>query len=59
MPVIINDFEVVAETPSTPSAEGAAGAPREEPAPAPALSPQDLWDLHDHQAERAARLYAG
>ena len=53
MPVVIDEFEVVAETPSTPPAAAApAGAP-----PAPP-TPHDLQDLLRRQAERAARVRA-
>jgi hypothetical protein len=60
MPVIVNDLEVVTETPAaeaapTPSGEGAAPEARAAPAEPP-LRPEDLFELLRHEAERAARV---
>ncbi len=55
MSVIINDFEVVAETP--PEAPAGESAPVESPAPA-GLTPLDIRDILRRQAERMARVQA-
>ncbi|MDA8018128.1 MAG: hypothetical protein MPN21_11840 [Thermoanaerobaculia bacterium] len=57
MAVIINDFEVVVETPTAPAEPGAdTAAPA--PSPAPKLTPHDLHELERHRMERAARVWA-
>ena len=58
MPVIINEFEVVAEAP-----ERAAGTPSPEPAEeqapaAPPLRPIDIIQIEEHHRRRMARLAA-
>lgn len=55
MAVIINEFEVVVDSPEEQPAQEAAPA---EQAPTPALTPQDLRDVLCHQMERRARLRA-
>lgn len=56
MSVIINDFEVVVEPPETP--QEATPEAAEPPAPAPGLSPVDLEDALERQAQRQERLRA-
>ncbi len=60
MPVIVNDLEVVTETPAapqTPTPSGETAAPDATAAmPAPPLGPEELAELLRHEAERAARL---
>ena len=54
MAVVINEFEVVAETP-----EPAAPSPRPEGAPPrPAIAAQEVERLLRHEEERALRLWA-
>jgi hypothetical protein len=55
MAVIINDFEVVAETP--PETTGGESAPVETQ-PAGSLTPMDIRDILRRQAERMARVQA-
>jgi hypothetical protein len=54
MGVIINDFEVVVETPSE-ATPGETAAP---PPPPQALTPQDIQNLIRHQLERSSRIRA-
>jgi hypothetical protein len=55
MAVIINDFEVVAETP--PETTGGEAAPVETPS-AVSLTPRDIRDILRRQEERMARVQA-
>jgi hypothetical protein len=56
MSVIINDFELVPETPpETPPGEAAAPEPA---GPAPSLTPLDIRDILRRQADRLARVQA-
>jgi len=55
MPVIVNDFEVVAE-PAPPVAEAAAEAGAQAPPAAP--TPHDFEIINRRQQERAARVRA-
>jgi hypothetical protein len=61
MPVIINELEIVTEPTQapTPAGEGETPQAAAQPAAPPMLSPQDVEAIVRHQAERAARLYAG
>ena len=59
MPVVINEFEVVAEPPSTKaSAEKATAAPSPTGASTPAPTPHDIQCIIRHQKERFARVRA-
>jgi len=53
MAVVINDFEVVAETPPPAANTQAAETP-----PAPQLTPHDIERMVRHRIERQARLSA-
>jgi hypothetical protein len=55
MAVIINEFEVVVDSPEEQPAQETAPA---EQGPAPSLTPQDIRDVLRHQMERRARLRA-
>jgi hypothetical protein len=62
MPVIINDFEVVAEAPqaargTTAGAAPAGGAPSQAPV-ASAPNPLDILRIEEHQLLRRMRLWA-
>ncbi|MEC9433563.1 MAG: hypothetical protein VYD87_11720 [Pseudomonadota bacterium] len=61
MPVIINEFEIVADGPSAPAAPGASAQPPE-PAPAAAsgrpVRPAEVVDTVAHFHDRARRLRA-
>jgi hypothetical protein len=54
MPVVINEFEVVAEPPPAGPAQAAAEAPP----PRPALAAQEVERLLRHEEERALRVWA-
>lgn len=56
MSVIINDFEVVVETPEPPQS-GRTEAP-EAPSPKSTLAPIDLDDVLERRAQRDARVRA-
>jgi hypothetical protein len=54
MPVVINEFEVVAEPPpASPAQPGG-----ETPLPKPVLAAQEVERLLRHEAERALRVWA-
>jgi hypothetical protein len=57
MAVIINEFEVVVDSPEEQPAQAAAPA-EQGPGAGPALTPQDIRDVLRHQMERRARLRA-
>jgi hypothetical protein len=57
MPVIINDFEVIAETPSQERG-GGGESQAEEGAQAQGPTPQDIERVIKHESERTARLRA-
>jgi hypothetical protein len=54
MPVVINEFEVVAEPPPAAPAQPAAEAPP----PRPSLAAQEVERLLRHEEERALRVWA-
>ena len=57
MPVIINDFEIIAEPPPAPQVAGP-GQPTAEPAQPPALHPEDVVRIARHEQQRRERLRA-
>ena len=54
MPVIINDFEVVVDQ---PPAQGPGGS-QPQPAPPPALRPEDIERIRRHYVQRMRRVHA-
>jgi hypothetical protein len=56
MPIIINEFEIIAD-PMPPAPEGAAGNPAAAPEP-PALHPEDIVRIVRHQQQRLMRVRA-
>ncbi len=61
MPVIINEIEIITESPAPPAATGGAvnSATGAAPVSSQAPSPEDVAAIMRHQAERASRIYAG
>ena len=57
MAVIINDFEVIVETPANSAEGGAPGAPKQE-SPPTTLRPEELARIERHYRERRRRLTA-
>lgn len=57
MPVIINDLEVILETPEAAAADEAAPPPPQAPESA-ALTPQTLERIEAHRRSRAMRVRA-
>jgi hypothetical protein len=58
MPVIINEFEVVAETPSHEERGGGGESQGDEAAQAQGPTPQDIERIIRHELERVARVRA-
>jgi hypothetical protein len=57
MPVIINDFEIIAEPPPAPQAAGPAQSATESAQP-PALHPEDVVRIERHEQQRRERVRA-
>jgi hypothetical protein len=57
MSVIINELEVVVETPTEPATAEPSQQEQETPL-APPMAPQDVGDIMRHHAQRIARLRA-
>ena len=55
MAVIINELEVVLETPGTPTPTAAANAPQQ---PAQRIQPLDVADILEREARAKSRLLA-
>jgi hypothetical protein len=56
MPVVINEFEVIAEPP--PSSPASAQPGGDTPLPKPMLAAQEVERLLRHEEERALRVWA-
>jgi hypothetical protein len=56
MPVVINEFEIIAEPP--PGSEETEGPQPEETAPPGVLRPEDLVRIYQHHQRRVARVWA-
>jgi hypothetical protein len=57
MGVIINELEVIVETPAEPATAEPSAQEQETPL-APPMAPQDVGDIIRYQAQRMARLMA-
>lgn len=58
MPIVVNEIEIVPEPPAAASRSPGSSPPSSPAGTTPELTPQDLWEIQRHLAERAARLLA-